>query len=92
MPNCLRLSMQLACAPLFFAADKTGNSSAAKIAMMAITISNSMSVKPVYFTETSFTILLRLHQFRAYNDARYRHFQLQNESALQRSTSARTLN
>ena len=43
------LLRHLAERPLSLALARAGNSSAAKIAMMAITTSNSISVKPCFF-------------------------------------------
>ncbi len=46
MPNCFMLLTQVVVWAFFFALASTGNNIAAKMAMMAITTSNSMSVKP----------------------------------------------
>src|ERR1017187_2171322 len=43
--NCFTLFMHLMPCALTFARDKTGNSSAARMAMIAITTSNSINVK-----------------------------------------------
>src|SRR5258707_1318212 len=45
IPSCLRLFMQLMRCPLAFASDSAGSSSAARIAMIAITTRISISVK-----------------------------------------------
>src|SRR5689334_21029403 len=45
-PNCYRLLMQVACRAFSRAWANTGNRIAARIAIIAITTSNSMSVKP----------------------------------------------
>src|ERR1035441_9757942 len=44
---CRRLLVQVMSLALFLAAPKTGNSRAARMAIMAITINNSMMVKPL---------------------------------------------
>src|SRR5579859_6963345 len=45
-PHCLRFDTHTIRCALIFAADRAGSNNAAKIAMMAITTSNSISVKP----------------------------------------------
>ena len=46
MPNCLILLKQLVCLAFSRALLRTGRSIAARIAMIAITINNSINVKP----------------------------------------------
>src|SRR6266496_6451936 len=45
-PTCFKLDRQLASSAFCFALDSAGNNIAARMAMMAMTTSNSMSVKP----------------------------------------------
>src|SRR5207249_11175845 len=52
MLHCLRLETQLIFCAFAFAEDKTGSSIAARIAMMAITTSNSMRVKADSYIST----------------------------------------
>src|SRR5664280_1081157 len=47
--NCFSLLKQEVCSALLLAFDKAGRSIAAKIAMMAMTTSNSINVNPVCF-------------------------------------------
>src|SRR5262245_23519285 len=46
MPHCFRLEMQLTSTAFCFALPKAGSNIAARMAMMAITTSNSISVNP----------------------------------------------
>ncbi len=48
-PICFRLLIHLILCALLFAADKAGSNIAARMAMMAMTTSSSIKVKPVCF-------------------------------------------
>src|SRR5436190_19812935 len=52
--SCLRLLRQLTCWPLTLALDKVGRSRLARIAIIAMTTSNSMSVNPAFLASLAF--------------------------------------
>src|SRR5690349_18242951 len=49
VPSCLRLFAQKACDAFCFAAERTGNKIAARIAIMAMTTSSSINVNAFFF-------------------------------------------
>src|ERR1051325_2038607 len=64
MPTCLRLLVQFASCAFFFALANAGNSNAARMAMIAMTTSNSIRVKASDFFEVFCMRLLQARLFQ----------------------------